>query len=353
MEKIEKTIEEKDLEKKDLKLYFIIAFLLPYIMGIPLYMAKKKGLDVTAFPTAQMFMPAAAVVLIILKRKLKEDLIPKKFFYLYLLSTVFMLFTCILTFILDKKTIINITNISMMIFSIIGLVLLIAEDKEKRKAYGLDLKNVKKILLLSLLFLILMIVRIVLAAVIEGEMEELSKVLTNPIIWVTALLMLVNIFFIYMPFLGEEYGWRYYLQPILQKKYGMVKGVFILGILWGVWHLPLNLFYYSDGKTGIISLIVQIIVCIGLGIFFAYAYAKTQSIWSVVLLHMLNNNWVAVFSGDLTGKSIENQVFDWKSIPLILGLVLITYAVFAFSKYVKDKKYRMPTMYERLEDENI
>lgn len=198
-----------------------------------------------------------------------------------------------------------------------------------------------------------MIVRIVLAAVIEGEMDELSKVLTNPIIWVTALLMFVNIFFIYMPFLGEEYGWRYYLQPMLQKKYGMVKGVFILGILWGVWHLPLNLFYYSDGKTGVISLIVQIIVCIGLGIFFAYAYAKTQSIWSVVLLHMLNNNWVAVFSGDLTVKSIENQVFDWKSIPLILGLVLITYAVFAFSKYVKDKKYRMPTMYERLEDENI
>lgn len=353
MEKIEKTIEEKDLEKKDLKLYFIIAFLLPYIMGIPLYMAKKKGLDVTAFPTAQMFMPAAAVVLIILKRKLKEDLIPKKFFYLYLLSTVFMLFTCILTFILDKKTIINITNISMMIFSIIGLVLLIAEGKEKRKAYGLDLKNVRKILLLSLLFLILMIVRIVLAAVIEGEMDELSKVLTNPIIWVTALLMFVNIFFIYMPFLGEEYGWRYYLQPMLQKKYGMVKGVFILGILWGVWHLALNLFYYSDGKTGVISLIVQIIVCIGLGIFFAYAYAKTQSIWSVVLLHMLNNNWIAVFSGDLTGKSIENQVFDWKSIPLILGIVLITYAVFAFSKYVKDKKYRMPTMYERLEDENI
>lgn len=44
MEKIEKTIEEKDLEKKDLKLYFIIAFLLPYIMGIPLCIwQRKKG----------------------------------------------------------------------------------------------------------------------------------------------------------------------------------------------------------------------------------------------------------------------------------------------------------------------
>lgn len=352
MEKTEKNLYTDDL-KKDLKLYFIIAFLVPYIMGIPPYMAKKKGLDVTAFPTAQMFMPAAAVIVIILRRKIREDLIPKKFFYVYLLSTATMLATCMLTFILDKNTIINITNISMMVFSIIGIIVLILEGKEKRKAYGLDLKNTGKILILSLLFLFLMIVRLILGAIAEGGINELSKVLTNPIIWVTALLMFINIFFVYIPFLGEEYGWRYYLQPILQKKYGMVKGVFALGILWGIWHLPLNLFYYSDGKTGLISLIVQIIVCIGLGIFFAYAYAKTQSIWSVVLLHMLNNNWVAVFSGDLTGKSIENQVFDWKSIPLILGLVLITYAVFAFSKYVKDKKYRMPTMYERLEDENI
>ncbi|MCS4523181.1 CPBP family intramembrane metalloprotease [Clostridium botulinum] len=44
---------------------------------------------------------------------------------------------------------------------------------------------------------------------------------------------------------GEEYGWRYFLQTAFQERLGKRKGIIFLGIIWGIWHLPLNLFYYS------------------------------------------------------------------------------------------------------------
>lgn len=47
---------------------------------------------------------------------------------------------------------------------------------------------------------------------------------------------------------GEEYGWRCYLQPILQNRFGPRRGVLLLGLLWGLWHLPLNLYYYSTAQ---------------------------------------------------------------------------------------------------------
>ena len=41
---------------------------------------------------------------------------------------------------------------------------------------------------------------------------------------------------------GEEYGWRSYFQPLLQKKFGIVKGVLLFGVLWELWHLPMVIF---------------------------------------------------------------------------------------------------------------
>jgi CAAX protease family protein len=38
--------------------------------------------------------------------------------------------------------------------------------------------------------------------------------------------------------LWEEIGWRGFAQPRMQRQYGPVVGSLILGMLWGVWHLP-------------------------------------------------------------------------------------------------------------------
>ena len=44
--------------------------------------------------------------------------------------------------------------------------------------------------------------------------------------------------------LGEEFGWRGYARPAMQERLGWRSASLGLGVIWGVWHLPL--FFVAD-----------------------------------------------------------------------------------------------------------
>lgn len=103
---------------------------------------------------------------------------------------------------------------------------------------------------------------------------------------------LILYWFLYMLLLGgplqEEFGWRGHALDILQFRYSALKSSVFLGIIWALWHLPLN--FTSDVgpqySIAISMFIGSLITMTLLSILFTWIYNNTnRSILSVLLFH--------------------------------------------------------------------
>lgn len=351
---MENKFENKIDENKAIKIFLLINFGITFLFGIGVYFSSKINGSALGFPILQMFFPAFAAMITLLISKKNKTQISKRSFVVYICLTIlFMIFSIITIFAkklglsVDNINLVN--NIFVMAASIIFLLVILTEKKSVREASNLRLGFKKGFVFLILMFLFLYFLRPALVIVfMRQNLQDYLEVFTGQkLVYLFSLIVLFPISF--LPFFGEEYGWRYFLQPLLQKKYGMRKGIIILGVIWGLWHLPLNLFYYAAPGSKLLSLLNQLIVCILYGIFFGYAYAKSKSIWVPTMIHMLNNNLILFFTDNFDVSIIENQVLNWKEI-IISGLVgLLIYGFFFFSKYNSKKEFLVKTPFERLE----
>lgn len=330
-----------ETEKKQVIIFAAVAFGMPVLMGILMAYSFFKGNDVTMFANAQMYYPAAGVMLALFATHKKgEGLpgeaepvpLPKKYYIGFLMVAVLMVALTVGSVFAQGENWMMIVQLPMLFGSIVCLVLLFLEKKEVRSAYCLRFKGKDgKSLLYVLLFFVLYLLRLFIGSLIEGSLSELAVMFQDPMMYVT-ILMLIPLFFLsFSAFFGEEYGWRFFFQPLLQKRFGLKGGVLILGVLWGLWHLPLNIFYYSP-DTAVISILLQIITCVSLGIFFGYAFMKTNNIWVPVAMHYINNNMIGVLAGT---ADIGGQVYQWINVPVMIALNLM-FILFIFSKVFKE-----------------
>ncbi|MBG6226489.1 membrane protease YdiL (CAAX protease family) [Arthrobacter sp. CAN_A2] len=91
----------------------------------------------------------------------------------------------------------------------------------------------------------------------------------------------------------EEPGWRGFALPRLQERYGPLAGTVLLGLLWGLWHLPLFVFvpdYNSSGRdpAGVILTFAVFVVAgaVGQSLLLTWLYNNTGgSILLLMLAH--------------------------------------------------------------------
>lgn len=323
------TEKNKSLSRKELWIFLAIAYGCPYLMGIPMYLGLKAGTDVSTFPLTQMLYPAAGVMLAFLITRRGEALLPRGFYGFYLFVTAAMMACCLCSAFLPGLDWLTISNFAVIGASLIGWVVLLAARREKRAAFGLGWRkgSTGGVVLCSLVFAGIYVLRIFLPAFLAGVQKTYFDYLLTPMPYIMLFNVVLSFFLSFLCFFGEEYGWRYFLQPRMQAKFGMRRGVILLGVVWGLWHLPLNLFYYAP-DTPLQSILLQQITCISLGILIAYGYLKTGNIWVAVIMHYLNNNMGLVFVPDL---SFQNQTYGWGDVLYSLILMGVLHLPFLLS----------------------
>ena len=149
--------------------------------------------------------------------------------------------------------------------SVIFWILLLQSGKEKRRSYGLNSEHWNISIRMILLFIGLYLLRFVIACALSGQLSEFGKIMANPTTWIIFFTVLVNFFLSVVAFFGEEYGWRYYLQPLLQKKFGLKGGVILLAVCACMASANRLLLLHYAGY-GLAALASQFVTCISLGI---------------------------------------------------------------------------------------
>jgi membrane protease YdiL (CAAX protease family) len=81
----------------------------------------------------------------------------------------------------------------------------------------------------------------------------------------------------------EELGWRWLLQPALEKKMNFTFASLLTGIIWSLWHLPL--FFMQGAAQSEMNFLIFAINVIGLAFFLAAIYRASGSIWLCILFH--------------------------------------------------------------------
>ncbi len=324
--------ELTDVEKKQLKIFLAVNFGLTAFMGIIMWISYHNGNDVAAFAATQMMYPAMGVILAIILTAGKEKKLPVRFFVTYLVTAVLAILLTVGNVLISSATWYLVENVVFVIGSILSWIMLLTEKKEVRDGCNLrfNAHNMKKSFLLILLFFVLYLIRLFLAGLLDGSIKEFAGLFTAPAIWVGMVMLVINFYITFIIFFGEEYGWRYFLQPILQKRFGLKGGVLLLGVIWGLWHLPLSICYYSP-DTWFYSLLIQVVGCVSFAVFFGYAYGKTGNIWVPVAIHFINNNMSAL----LAGGDLGNQVYSWQDTLIVLIVQVVVYVPFLFTKVYK------------------
>ncbi|WP_027623734.1 CPBP family intramembrane glutamic endopeptidase [Clostridium lundense] len=323
-------MSEYNFSNKDLFIFFAVTFGLTIGMGIVMGFAYTKY-PLDSFTLTQAYYPSIGVMTALLLNKERRKNLPMKFYGTYLFFTI----TSILVLLIDIYVLHKDPNAYMNMVWVIGSITLclvyFADKKEKIYDFGLGLgKNVKASIGYILLFVVLCICGNFLSALTLGNGKKFIDAFINT---------KRSTGLIYFPslciaFLGEEYGWRYFLQPALQQRIGKRKGVILLGIIWGIWHLPINLFYYSP-MTPFYSILNQLIICISYSIFFGFVYMKTENIWTVSIIHCVNNGILPILNNAVG----INVVLNGKLVLANLICFCVVYLPFLFTKeYRKDER---------------
>ncbi|HOI40770.1 MAG TPA: CPBP family intramembrane metalloprotease [Methanobacterium sp.] len=299
---MEKSSEKSSINiaqlKKQALFFVVITLLLTFAYNALLYVTFKDITQAPGYSTLiQMLIPAMVAIFCLFSFKDTGIKRPSKIFFgLFTLYVIVFFWEMLVGPIIPYKFIqlpiyrfMPTLSILIAVFSIIILFSMNLKRKWMEELSLLRLsfgRNLKYYLILGVIFTVLLFLVYFL-----NYLLEFGPPLDKYSLSTFTLTFLINLsigFFVGWPFyFGEEYGWRVYLQDRLFPIFGGIKGVLLLGLIWGLWHSGLIIMGMNYPEQPLLGNMVMFLLTIVVGIFYSYAVLKTGSVWIAVLLHMI------------------------------------------------------------------
>jgi membrane protease YdiL (CAAX protease family) len=134
---------------------------------------------------------------------------------------------------------------------------------------------------------------------------------------------------------GEESGWRRYLTPVAEKRFGVIKGSLVVSLIWSLWHAPI--WFLGSGYSGIalIKYIIAFATCItSVGFVMGLCYHSCRNLLVPVCIHFTLN-----FLGGGIYKGPMIDLVSWYA---------VFYALTAIGYLVVEKRKPEPARKARL-----
>lgn len=129
----------------------------------------------------------------------------------------------------------------------------------------------------------------------------------------------------------EEFGWRGYALDRLQAHYSALLSSVFLGIVWGLWHLPL---FFMSGQDIYHSVPIPafILGTIFLSILFTWIYNNTgRSILAVLIFHTMGNLSHFIF------PAMATSLGGLYSVIINIVVVIIILIIFGSKRMVREQ----------------
>lgn len=121
--------------------------------------------------------------------------------------------------------------------------------------------------------------------------------------------------------LGEEFGWRGFALPRMERHIHPTAAVVLLGLIWGLWHLPL--FWIEGTVQQQIPLGAFLTQITATSVIYGWLWNETRSLPAVVAIHAATNTTVGLLPvlPDAAGSLIP--LWTAISIAAVIALLLI------------------------------
>jgi membrane protease YdiL (CAAX protease family) len=125
--------------------------------------------------------------------------------------------------------------------------------------------------------------------------------------------------------LAEEPGWRDFALPRLQPVHGPVRGSVVLGVMWGIWHLPLFLTEWGDYPHSPWYVPVEFcVMTIMVSLVMTWVFNRSgESLPVAIVLHAsINNTFSTVWSEIFPGLG-----YEWGQHIILLASTIVALAL--------------------------